>query len=348
MSPECCFYTVFIAKKSRSSHVEFAVLMCRFQFSAMASQYQDRQDSKLYGSRLIIHRRVDLDNNNFYFRAKVSGHTGYIRRSCQTPDPARAMLLAEQAYEELLVRAKGGFALKTVTVDAFFEGWIEATKHRLTETRYKWKKSVYAGYVSGHFGKKNISDLTKKQTDQLIWYVGTLRHPLRNEVIVMLSVKAGLRAKEIASLTWSMITDADGDIVSSIHLTDKASKGRGGRIIPLNMQLRLNLADLLEQERQHYRFDLATSYMIRTERSEKTSPQAVVNMFASWFDDTGLIGCSSHSGRRTFITNAAKKISSVGGSLRDVQMLAGHSSLAVTQRYIEGDGEARIKVVELV
>ena len=48
----------------------------------MAGQYQDRQDSKIYGSRLIIHRRVDLDNDNFYFRAKVSGHTGYIRRSC--------------------------------------------------------------------------------------------------------------------------------------------------------------------------------------------------------------------------------------------------------------------------
>ena len=131
----------------------------------MAGQYQDRQDSSIYGSRLIIHRRVDLDNDNFYFRAKVSGHTGYIRRSCQTPDPARAMLLAEQAYEELLVRAKGGFALKSVTVDAFFEGWIEATKHRLTESRYKWKKSVYARYVSGHFGKKNISDLTKKDAD---------------------------------------------------------------------------------------------------------------------------------------------------------------------------------------
>ena len=68
-------------------------------------------------------------------------------------------------------------------------------------------------------------------------------------------------------------------------------------------------------------------------------------MLASWFEDVGLNGCSSHSGRRTFITNAAKKISSVGGSLRDVQMLAGHSSLAVTQRYIEGDGEARVKLM---
>ena len=195
---------------------------------------------------------------------------------------------------------------------------------------------------------KQAKILSKKQIDQLIWYVGTLRHPLRNEVIVMLSTRAGLRAKEIAGLTWSMITDADGDIASSIHLTDKASKGSGGRIIPLNMQLRLKLADLLEQERQHHHFDLTASHVIRTERSDRTSPQAIVNMFSSWFDDTGLIGCSSHSGRRTFITNAARKISSVGGSLRDVQMLAGHSSLAVTQRYIEGDGEARIKVVDMI
>ena len=71
-------------------------------------------------------------------------------------------------------------------------------------------------------------------------------------------------------------------------------------------------------------------------------------MFAAWYADVDLIGCSSHSGRRTFITNVARKISSVGGSLRDVQALAGHSSLAVTQRYIEGDGDARAKVVEFV
>ena len=85
-----------------------------------------------------------------------------------------------------------------------------------------------------------------------------------------------------------------------------------------------------------------------TERAAKTSAQTIVNMFASWFDDMGLMGCSSHSGRRTFITNAARRISTVGRSLRDVQALAGHSSLAVTQRYIEGDEAARARVVELV
>ena len=55
---------------------------------------------------------------------------------------------------------------------------------------------------------------------------------------------------------------------------------------------------------------------------EATSPQAIVNMFHRWYRHLGFVGCSSHSGRRTFITNAARKISTVGGSLRDVQELA--------------------------
>ena len=195
---------------------------------------------------------------------------------------------------------------------------------------------------------KQAKILTKKQVDGLLWYVGSLRQPLRNRTIVLLSVRAGLRAKEIAGLKWPMITDAEGKISDSIHLTDEASKGRSGRIIPLNMTLRHQLEDLLEDEAQRPGFDIGTGYVISTERAVKTSAQTIVNMFSAWYDDMGLMGCSSHSGRRTFITNAARQISTVGGSLRDVQMLAGHSSLAVTQRYIEGDEAARAKVVELV
>ena len=145
-----------------------------------------------------------------------------------------------------------------------------------------------------------------------------------------------------------MITDADGNVGDAIHLIDTASKGRSGRIVPLNKHLRRNLIELIRQARDSQTFDVLSEHVIATERSASTSPQAVVNMFAQWYADIGLTGCSSHSGRRTFITNAARKISSVGGSLRDVQALAGHSSLAVTQRYIDGDSEARAKVVELV
>ena len=195
---------------------------------------------------------------------------------------------------------------------------------------------------------KQAKILSKKQIDQLLWYVGTNRNAMRNRIIVLLSVRAGLRAKEIAGLKWSMITDADGEISDSIHLTDEASKGRSGRIIPLNMKLRHELEDLREHEAKRHGFNVATSYVISTERAGKTSAQAIANMFSAWYVETGLVGCSSHSGRRTFITNAARQITTVGGSLRDVQMLAGHSSLAVTQRYIEGDSEARRRIVDLV
>ena len=195
---------------------------------------------------------------------------------------------------------------------------------------------------------KQAKTLNKKQIDQLLWYVSTLRHAQRNEIIVLLSVRAGLRAKEIAGLKWAMLTDADGKIAGSIHLTDIASKGRSGRIILTNTQLRHKLQDWLQEAAKQRGFDIASSHVITTERSARTQAQAIVNMFAAWYADVGLVGCSSHSGRRTFITNAARKISSVGGSLRDVQALAGHSSLAVTQRYIDGSEDAQMKVVELI
>ena len=80
----------------------------------------------------------------------------------------------------------------------------------------------------------------------------------------------------------------------------------------------------------------------------KTTSYALVNKFAGWYRMLGFQGASSHSGRRTFITNAARRISTVGGSLRDVQLLAGHSALSTTQRYIEGSEEAKRRVVEMV
>lgn len=190
---------------------------------------------------------------------------------------------------------------------------------------------------------KQAKVLNPKQVDALLHHVGNLRNGHRNQVIVLLSVKAGLRAKEIAALSWPMVVGADGELADSIQLTNKASKGTSGRIIPINRQLRYALINLYQDE--HHR---GSEQVIQTERSRKTSAQVVVNMFQRWSRDLGLVGCSSHSGRRTFITNAARKISTVGGSLRDVQHLAGHSSLQTTQRYIEGDSAAQKRVVELI
>lgn len=85
-----------------------------------------------------------------------------------------------------------------------------------------------------------------------------------------------------------------------------------------------------------------------SERGGGLSPATVRLWFHRLYTSLKMDGCSSHSGRRTFITRAARKVSQVGGSLRDVQELAGHTSLAMTQRYIEGDTEAKRKLVALL
>jgi integrase len=188
---------------------------------------------------------------------------------------------------------------------------------------------------------KQAKTLAKGQGEAVQGFLAKTRYPIRNRVIFLLSLKAGLRAKEIALLTWEMITDADGQVGQAIHLQDKASKGRSGRIIPLNGELRSALQALKD-----HLGSKAGKHVISSERSTKVSPQTIVNTFSRWYELLGFIGCSSHSGRRTFITITARKISTVGGSIRDVQELAGHTNLRTTQRYIDVDADAQRKVVQ--
>jgi integrase/recombinase XerD len=192
---------------------------------------------------------------------------------------------------------------------------------------------------------KQAKILSKPQADAVLAYLSTTRYPLRDRVVFLLSVKAGLRAKEIASLRWEMITDAEGRLSDLISLTDSASKGRGGRSIPVNKDLKVALEAWKSEAEKHIR---PSPFVVTSERGGQTSAMVIVNKFAGWYRALGFIGASSHSGRRTFITNAARRISTVGGSLRDVQSLAGHSALTTTQRYIECDMLAQRKIVQII
>lgn len=65
--------------------------------------------------------------------------------------------------------------------------------------------------------------------------------------------------------------------------------------------------------------------------SFRLSANSVVQIFARMYSKAGIIGASSHSGRRWFMTALARN----GVHPRVIQARAGHSSLATTQRYIE-------------
>ena len=140
---------------------------------------------------------------------------------------------------------------------------------------------------------KQAKTLNKGQVEAMLAYLATTRWPARNRLIFLLSAKAGLRAKEIAGLTWWMVNDANRDIGKAMCLLDSASKGKSGRMIPVSADLR----EALLAYREEVKLMSPGPHVIRTERATSTSPQAIVNMFQRWYRHMGFYGCSSHSGR---------------------------------------------------
>jgi integrase len=188
---------------------------------------------------------------------------------------------------------------------------------------------------------KQAKILSQFDVIDLLTFADCTRHPIRNRVIVLLSAKAGLRAGEIANLTWDMVVDGGGQIGNVIELRDHAAKKGSGRLIPMHP----DLVDALSAWRK---ISTGSGHVIRSQRGGRMTPLSIVVWYNRAFRDIGLNGCSSHSGRRTFITRAARLVHKAGGSLRDVQLLAGHRSILTTQRYIDGDTDAQRKLVAMI
>ena len=188
---------------------------------------------------------------------------------------------------------------------------------------------------------KQAKILSVQQIEDLLVFAAQTRCSARNLVLVLLSVRAGLRAGEIANLTWEMVLDPTGAVGSIIELRDWAAKKNSGRTIPLHPDLQAALVN----------WRLLTDGLgpvIGSERGGPMTAVSIVNWFATAYRAIGVDGCSSHSGRRTFITRAARVVHQAGGSLRDVQLLAGHRSIQTTQRYIDGDSDAQRRLVLLI
>lgn len=182
--------------------------------------------------------------------------------------------------------------------------------------------------------------LTDGQVRAMLAAVSAHRTADRDATMVLMSVRAGMRSKEIAGATWSMLVNAEGQLCDTLRLPNSASKGhRGGREIPLHPELLAALARLYGDGKP------ATARVVLNSRGQPLGANGTAQWFLRLYRSLGFEGCSSHSGRRTAITGWARKISAAGGSLRDVQALAGHAALTDTQRYIDENHDAKRRVV---
>jgi integrase/recombinase XerD len=88
----------------------------------------------------------------------------------------------------------------------------------------------------------------------------------------LLSVDSGLRAKEIASVTWAMITDSAGELSDAIRLEDNATKGKSGGVVYISKRLKYHLK-MLDQDGSR------SGTIIKSRNGKSMSAQVVTNWF---------------------------------------------------------------------
>ena len=188
---------------------------------------------------------------------------------------------------------------------------------------------------------KQAKTLKPDELKLVLAYIAVRRHAARNKTIVLASFLSGMRAHELASLKIGDVVDEDARIRSEIVLTPAQTKGRRARRVFVNAKLKRELATYLKSDCAN---KPPSSPLFVSQKGKAFSPNTMCQLFLNIYSGCGLKGASSHSGRRTFITNLASKSVSV----RVLAELAGHSSIATTQRYIEVNDEQLRKAVELL
>ena len=188
---------------------------------------------------------------------------------------------------------------------------------------------------------KQAKTLKADELKLVLAYVATRRHAARNRAIIQTSFLSGMRAHEIAALKLTDVIDEEKRIRDEIVLSATQTKGRRARRVFVNAKLKKELASYIKSSCANKK---PSDSLFKSQKCNAFSPNTMCQLFLNIYSSCGIKGASSHSGRRTFITNLAAKSVSV----RVLAELAGHSSIATTQRYIDVNDEQLRKAVELV
>ena len=187
---------------------------------------------------------------------------------------------------------------------------------------------------------RQAQTLNEAQLRRVIQYCRSRRHPTRDETIILFSFYAGLRAKELAALKRGDVFDEVRAVREQFILSAAQSKGGRTRTVYLNQRLRRALADYAAG----VNLNDPLRPLFESQKGGHFSANTMCQLFLDISKAVGLKDASSHSGRRTYITRLANK----GVGVRVLAALAGHSSIQVTQRYIDVNADQLASAVELL
>ena len=209
--------------------------------------------------------------------------------------------------------------------------------------------------LSRWFRRKKIMSqarvLDERDIKKCLLYIAARRHASRNRCMFLMTHQTGMRVGEVAALRICDVLSADGEIRDEVRLSAEQTKGKVGRVVLIPQRMRTEIKQYLLNRFKTR--DLKPILLTPTDRALFSTQKSCARGFTAntltqyfhhMYHEAGIDGASSHSGRRGFITNLANK----GVNVRLLQALAGHKSLAVTQRYIEINPSLLRNAVELV
>lgn len=191
--------------------------------------------------------------------------------------------------------------------------------------------------------------LSDGELSKFLSHLKTTKNPRRNRLMVLFTYWAGMRVGEVAALKVKNVLSADGSIKKEIHLDPSQTKGNASRVVYLPEKLLIEIenylnANLLIKSNRDLPLFLPERGFKGDQNIEGFTADSLTHTFTRFYKNAGIDNASSHSGRRTFITNLASK----GVSARVLQELAGHRHLSTTQHYIDINDDMKRKALELL
>jgi len=189
---------------------------------------------------------------------------------------------------------------------------------------------------------KQAKTLTATEIRRVLDYMATRKHSQRNRAMLLTMYYAGLRVKECAALRYDDVIDSDGKIRSEIRLTAEQTKGGREGVVFVSEKLKKELRAYINAVPPTGNCEKL--FYSQKKRGLGWSANTLCQFFHHLFKSVGIEGASSHSPRRTLITNLADK----GVSVRVLQSIARHANISTTQAYIDVNDMMKRRAIELV
>ena len=182
--------------------------------------------------------------------------------------------------------------------------------------------------------------LNQQELRRVLDHVATRRHSARNRVMLLLTHYAGMRVAEVAALRINDVLNDSGTIKPEIRLMPDQTKGKHARTVYLNERMQKELAQYIRL----LKIKDASKPLFYTQKKDGFSANSLTQYFFYLYRSVGLEGCSSHSGRRSFLTGLANK----GTAIHILKSLAGHRNISTTATYLYSSPDQLKAAVELV